>query len=264
MILIISLTAAAATTAEAHPRQLPFTYGHATMPAGGIELEQYVDLIPMRVVDEQANGSQAVSSTRYELQTEIEAGLTDWLEAGWYFVFRQGASARGSALAFHGVKQRLRAQLAEAGEWPVDIGVYFEVAELTGEVELEQKLIVSKRFGRLSVLANLWVEEEYYFNEKDWKYLYNPTAGVTYELSPAVTTGLEYWARGRFDDLAAHEDKAVAGRTHHYVGPTLLGQRGEVWLCAGAYVRADNLGERIPAGDPWGRVWVRTLLGIGL
>ncbi|MEZ4269468.1 MAG: hypothetical protein R3F39_24165 [Myxococcota bacterium] len=259
-VLLLATTAAllaVSAAAHANPRPMPFTYGYATQPKGAFEVEQYADLIPMRVAKEGDGGTEAVTAVRSVLQTELEYGITDRLELGWYFVFRQGASASTPALRFAGVKQRLRLRLAEAGDWPIDVALYIEFAQFYDELEFEQKIILSRRFGRATLAANLWVEQEFKFQQNEWVFFYNPTAAVSFELSPHVSLGLEYWARGRFDDDA--NEGAV-----HYLGPTLLLQSGEFWMTLGAYARMDDLTKKAVVGDDAGKFWLRAIIGIGL
>ena len=267
----VALTAAtlvAATPARATPRPLPFTYPAETLPEGVLEAEQYADLVPVRVAREDAADTQAVTSIRSVLQTELEYGITDRLELGFYFAFRQNASATSPYLQFQGVKQRLRYELSEPGVWPVDVGLYGEIAEFHDEFEFEEKILISKRFGRLGVAANLWVEQEYYFQLEEWKFIYNPTAGLWYEFSPAFSLGAEYWMRGRFDDpepttSASGTSDAPTG-TRHYAGPTVMLQSGDYFTSLGAYARLDNLGDDAIVGDQFGKVWFRWLIGIHL
>lgn len=266
-ILLLLLVAPAVATAN--PRPLPFSYPYETLPSGKLELEQYTDLVPVRVARENPDGTlDGVFGVRSILQTEIEYGLTDRVEVGWYFVFRQAASATTPVLQFSGVKQRVRFRLAEAGEWPVDVGLYLEVAELHDEFEVEEKLLLSRRFGAVTAVVNLWIEQEYYFQSGDTKHIYNPTAGVTYELSPKSIVGLEYWGRGRFDRAEDVTDEAGATdapkRTHHYLGPTFLAQSGKLFFSLGAYVRLDGLTGTQTAGDPYGKLWFRSVIGVDL
>src|SRR6266508_607273 len=135
---------AVAGPAAANPRPLPFSYPYETLPAEEAEIEQYVDLTPARIFE--ADGVSTTWDQQYRLQTEFEYGITDRLELGLYLVFENEA---GGPLAFDGIKQRLRLRLAEQGDWPVDIGLYGEVAEFHDELEFEQKLILSKRFDRV-------------------------------------------------------------------------------------------------------------------
>ena len=76
--------------------------------------------------------------------------------------------------------------------------------------------------------------------------------------------GLEYWARGRFDEAnatSATGDAPTGAR--HYLGPTFLLQSGEAWWSTGVYARMDHLGDSLQAEDPYGKVWIRTMVGLG-
>lgn len=255
--LLVLAALAAPTSALANPRNLPFSYNASTSARGELEVEQFVDIIPIRLEHELPDGSaESTMIPRYELETELEYGLTDRLEYGLYFAFRQGATVDTPVIRFQGIKQRLRWRFSRP-EWPVQLAAYGEVATFHDEIEVEEKLILDYRAGRVRALANLWIEQEWYFVDDDTKYVYNPTAGATYELSPAFTVGAEYWVRGRFD--------AEMGDTaHHYAGPTFLAQRGDYWIAAGLYARLDALGRATAIDDPFGKVWVRLIAGIGL
>jgi hypothetical protein len=260
------VVAAAAPSVRANPHPLPFSYPYQTLPKGKIEVEEIADFIPMRVARENEDGTRdAVTSIRSRLVTELELGITDRLELGLYFQFQQGATADTPALRFDGMKQRLRYRFAEEGDLPVDLGVYFELAEFHNEIEIEEKLLLSKRFGYLTAVSNLWIEQEYYFQAQEWKLVYNPTLGMHYELSPSFMLGFEYWARGRFDEPkengAAISDTPTGAR--HFLGPTVLLQSGEAWWSTGVYARLDHLGDALQAEDPYGKVWIRTMVGLG-
>jgi hypothetical protein len=236
------------------------------LPDGKVEVEEIADLVPVRVAREKPDGTRdAVTALRYQLQTELELGVSDRLELGLYFAFRQAASADTPALRFEGMKQRLRYRFAQEGDLPVDLGAYLEVAEFYNEVELEEKLLLSRRFGYLTAVVNLWVEQEYYFQDRAWKLIYNPTAGLVYELSPSFMLGLEYWARGRFDEGESSGEAAVDSPSgaRHYLGPTFLLQSGEAWWSTGVYARLDHFGDSAAAGDAYGKVWIRTMVGMG-
>jgi hypothetical protein len=252
-----------AGAAHATPRPLPYSYPVQTLPAKALELEQIVDGTPVRVPREDAADSKAVTSVRWRLETEFEYGVTDWLEVAWYLTFEQGGSASTPFLRFQGVKQRARAAFAGRGEWPVDVGVYLEVAEFHDEVEIEQKILLGKRLGRFDLIANLWVEQEYYFQEDAWKFVYNPTVGAALELSPNFSAGLEYWVRGRFDEEESASTD-IPSSARHYLGPTFMAQRGEYFLSLAAYARLDRFGKSQALDDAYGNVWFRAMLGIGL
>jgi hypothetical protein len=262
---VVALSAASQAFANPHP--LPYSYPYQTLPKGKVEVEEIADLVPMRVTREKADGTRdAVTALRSQLQTELELGVHDRLELALYFSFHQSATADTPAMRFDGLKQRLRYRFAEEGDWPVDTGLYFELAEFYNEVEIEEKLLLSRRFGYLTTVCNLWVEQEYYFQTQEWKLIYNPTLGATYELSPNFMLGLEYWARGRFNEpqnpaTDANADSPTGAR--HFLGPALLLQSGEAWWSTGVYARLDHFGEALKAEDPYGKVWIRTMVGMG-
>jgi hypothetical protein len=261
-LFVLLLAAPAAAT----PRALPFTYPYETLPAGASELEQYVDIVPARVASERADGTlEGVLAHRYVLQTEFEYGITDRLEAAFYVVFRQAAAVGSGSLHFQGVKQRLRYRFANDYEFPVGVAGYLEVAEFNDEIELEEKLIVGRRFGRLQLLANAWFEQERYFQIKETKLIYNPAVGATWELSPSFIMGLEYWVRGRMGGSSTSTASADAPtRAHHYLGPTLLLQGKTMWFSLGAYLGLNALGRGFTVGEAYGPLWFRAMIGVDL
>lgn len=260
-----SLLSAPAASANPHP--LPYSYPYQTLPTGKVEVEEITDLVPMKVAREKEDGTRdSVTALRSQLQTELELGVSDRLELALYFSFHQSASADTPALRFDGLKQRLRYRFAEEGDWPVDMGVYLEVAEFYNEVELEEKILLHKRFGYLTTVCNLWVEQEYYWQEQQWKLIYNPTLGASYELSPNLMLGLEYWARGRFNEPKQSATDASADSptgARHFLGPAILLQSGEAWWSTGVYARLDHFAEALKVDDPYGKVWIRTMVGLG-
>ena len=248
--------------ALADPHPLPFSYSYATLPRGSSELEQYVDVTPVRAFD--LTGA-STTTQRSVLITEMEYGLTDRLELGIYLQFSNnpGLGTGDAPLHLDGLKQRLRYRFAEAGAWPVNVGVYGEVAELSNEIELEAKLLLDRRIGRWLLIANLWGEREFYYGgRREW--VVNPTAGASFEIMPAVRVGVEYWMRGEFGASLPPGVQSFNGAFHHYVGPAFLFQGTRVWLAVAPYVRLDAWDRAGQIGDQFGRIWIRTIIGIDI
>ncbi len=93
-------------TAAATPRVLPFSYPNETLPEGAAEVEAITDVNPQRVG---ADPSDARAGNLWEpelrLQTELEYGLTDRIELGFYQVFKSEPQPGGeSAFAFDGLE----------------------------------------------------------------------------------------------------------------------------------------------------------------
>jgi hypothetical protein len=248
------LTAPSAVLAT--PHALPFSYSTSTNPAGVLELEQHMDFVPLRVEREGDAGTDAVSSARFNLQTEVEYGITDRIELAWYFFGQQAAGATVQPFEFKGVKQRLRARLLSPFEYPVGLGVYVEVAELNDEIEFEQKVLLDVQRSGWIALCNLWVEQEYLLRDDRVAFIYNPTLGVARELTPTFSVGLEYWLHGRF---AGDAPSPV-----HYLGPTFLAKTERAWFSTGTYLRMDALDRSVAPGDQWGKLWWRVMMGVDL
>lgn len=260
-------------TALANPRPLPFTYPWETLSQGEAEIEQYVDVVPLRVLEGGAGSTKTVVEPRFELQTEVEYGVTDRLELGLYLVAKNAPeeAGAGAPLVFDGLKQRLRYRIGKEGQLPVDTSVYFEVAEMRDELELEEKLNLQKRFGRLKIDANLWVEQSFE-RGGNVELLVRPTAGFTYQITPNLFAGAEYWmkasvplheAPGTEQDASAPDSPAAFNeKAHHFAGPALAFVWDKVWWSTGAYARLDEIGRAPLPGDKVGHFYVRTVIGL--
>ncbi len=258
-------------TAAATPRVLPFSYPNETLSENAVELEVITDANPLRVPADANDASLGnVWEPEWTIQTELEYGITDRFELGLYQVFKAEPVAGGdNAFAFDGLKWRLRTRLAEPGQWPVDIGLYFELETMHDELALEGKVNLQRRFGRALMLSNLWVEEEFErpydtkAHGREVHFIVDPTAGVAYEIAPAFQPGVEFWARGQ---LVASGDTAQArenSRVHYFVGPTTHVNLGRLWWTMGFYLNANSLHTPQP-GDAYGPFWLRTMLGLDL
>jgi hypothetical protein len=251
--------------ARANPRPLPFTYQSETLPEGAVEVEQFMDLVPVRALSATSASPDPVWFLASELQTEFEVGLTNRLELGLYvsFVPRAGEDyAQVPVMPFgNGLKQRLRYRLADPQAWPVDVALYGEVSENEREVELEAKVILQRRAGPVRFITNLWAEHELYLDgHREW--VLNPTLGATAELSPRYSVGAEGWMRVEYP-TDAPATRAFNLGPHVYAGPAFLASFGRLWWSAGTYVRLTELDRATQLGDTYGRFWVRTIIGLG-
>jgi hypothetical protein len=248
--------------ARANPRPLPFSYPYATLGHKDAEVEQFVDLTWVRSLDESGTMVWAPASV---LTTELEYGLSDHAELGLYLQLSDypNAGAGNGGMHVDGLKQRLRLRLGEAEQWPVNVALYVEVAELRNEIELEAKVILEKRLGRMVLVTNLWAEHELYFSgRREW--VLHPTAGATFQFSPALIAGLEYWMSMEIDARHPAWPQGFNPSAQHHLGPTLMLQFSRFWWSTGAYLRLGDW-DRAPAlGDAFGRFWIRTVVGIDM
>jgi hypothetical protein len=260
----------APAVAAADPRPLPMSQPYETVVEDKLELEQRIDAVPVRLAPVTAQGAPDTAwSLRSELSTELRLGWSDRLELGVSLGVRQDAGPQTPSLRLAGFGQRARLRFAEAGDWPVDVALQVAVAEHHDGLGAAERLIASWRHDAILVLANFEVEQRYGAVTGEWTHAYRPTAGISFELTPRVSIGAEYWARGRFDQPRAGppgiDDPDDPGdEVFHYAGPAVLAQRGRFWLSAGVDVRLDRLARSAPVDDRFGRLWVRALLGLEL
>jgi hypothetical protein len=249
-------------TARANPRPLPFTYTSETIEQGGLEIEQFADFVPLKALSSTSGGRVTYAATQF--QTEMEYGITSRLELGLYLTLAPGPGDAFTTTARltegNGLKQRLRYLLAPPGEWPIDVGLYGEIAESDAEVELEGKIILQRRIGRLRIATNLWAEYELYYQpHKD--IVLNPTLGATYEITPIVHVGAESWLRVEWPNPPPHPRPFDLG-PHVYAGPTVLLNFGKLWWSTGLYARTTDVAHSMQPAEAFGPFWARTIVGL--
>lgn len=260
----------APASAPASPRPLPMSHPFETLVEDQLEIEQRVDAVPVRVPAVLAGGPVEGFRLRADLETELRLGWSDRLELGASFVVRQDAGA-GASLQLGGFAQRARLRLAEAGDWPVDVALQVSLAQHTDGVGGAERAIVSWRTGALHVLGNFEVEQRYASPGDEWRHAFTATGGVDFEIAPGYAIGAEYWARGRLDAVREAGSAGAPGdpsdpgdEVHHYAGPAVHVQRGRLWVSAGAHLRLDRPADIALVGEPFGKVWVRALIGLAL
>jgi hypothetical protein len=265
-VLATIAVAATAAPALANPRALPFTYTTDTLAAGAVEIEQYVDLTPLRAISPSTSRPQWYLPSAF--QTEIEIGLADRLELGLYMTIVPDAGEQLASKALfpgtgNGLKQRLRYIFADPGAWPIDVGVYGELVENEREIEIEAKLLLQKRFDRLRVAANLSGEFELYFSEQR-ELVLNPSLGATYEITPSLHLGLDSWLRGEYPRNSAPPTRTFGLGPQAYLGPAAMVNFGKLWWALGAYVRVTDTSHDLQPGEPYGPVYIRSMIGYDL
>ncbi len=150
-----------------------------------------------------ANNDESYHSTH---QIELEYGLTNHLQVAYYEVYTWDRQKDWARDAF---KIEVKARLADAGRWPVDVALYTEYENPDGHRRvhsdvLENKVILSKDFGPWNLTGN-FVFEKPLNNGRPWEYEY--TLGVSYALSPRTRVGLEV-----LEGLGDSKDFRVFGR----------------------------------------------------
>jgi hypothetical protein len=252
-------------TASATPRPLPFTYNYETLGEGELEVEQYVDMVPVRVLNAQSAPIWVPAS---QFQTEFEYGITNHLELGLYVTLAPALNANEFPHAppplteGNGAKERLRLRLFDEGVLPADIDFYGELVENEEEFEIEAKIILQKRFRNLRIAANLVAEHDFLFGSREEDTVIDPSAGITYQVTPVFQPGIDSWMWSEFTNLAA-TTTPFNNKPNVYVGPAILLNFGKIWWSTGAYVRVTNFDHTMQPGvDSFGPLWFRMIVGL--
>jgi hypothetical protein len=220
----LALAGATAGAAHADRRAFTETYEYTTTPEGQTEVE-------IHTAQSRLTFDGATSPQEFQLELEIEHGITDRWDIALYHVFTQATDGMGGVatpFGLHKLKLESRYRFAERGELPVDVLVYGELAKDFGAsvYEVEAKAILARDFGRVTVAANLIGEVEVGNDVPEAEVELGFAAGLTYEVSPRWKIGAETW--GGFEAEEPEELGASAG-------PAISWAPGSrIWLSATA------------------------------
>lgn len=178
----IGVGLAAAPLAEAHLKDYLVSQDAYTAKQGEFEVTSWNDM----------NFAEADRGDSYNSrhQVELEYGVLDKLQLAYYEVYTWNRANDWERDEF---KIEAKGRVVDVGQWPVDIALYTEYKNPDGHREinsdeLENKVILSKDFGPVNVVANFIFEKK--LNTGDpWEFEY--TAGASYAVTPRTRLGLE-------------------------------------------------------------------------
>ncbi len=200
--------------ARADARRFAWSYESDTAPAGSLELEQWVTWRHGR--------DDLPDFDRLEMRHELEWGVTDRLQLGFYLVEwraewlggRRRTQVRSSSL-------EAIWNLTDPAVSPVGVGLYGEVTLGQDVFALEAKALLEHRSGPWVLVYNAIVEAEW--EEAGWvenKGELAQTAGLSLELSPRWLLGMEVVHAVELPDWSGGENATL------YAGPTLSRRSG--------------------------------------
>jgi len=188
LVAVFGVLAVTATAAHADLRSFSYTYEYSTVPAGETSIEVWHTMnrvdAPMR-------------PERYEGILEIEHGITEKLDAGFYTYLADGeAGGVQEGLRLSRGELQARYRISERGELPVDPQLMLTVGKLFGSSIYSTSLraIGARDFGDLTIAAN--IEGELLAGGAlDGSELYvRWMAGATYGVHPKFRVGAEAWS----------------------------------------------------------------------
>lgn len=228
LALVAASGLCAAVPGAASEALFGYVYTAEVMPAGSIEIEQWVtDPI----------GQEDGHFNTLELRTEAEFGVTDRFQVAGYLntkLLNETAAPGDSGLKFDGFSFEAIWQLLNPYKDSFGLALYAEPSIAPDETELEIKLLAQKNLldGRLVLAANAVAE----WTKEDEENLRDPLTGAviavggvekvselqfllgaSYRVAPNWFLGAEYRYVTEFDGLGFDERVESA----NYIGPTV-------------------------------------------
>ena len=199
-------------------------YPYTTEGPGILELETDNAVVANghSVGGEGTSKGQFRSQSMWYNQYELTYGLTDRIEAAVYLTMAQPS---GHGYWYAGSKYRLRGRLFDEETLPVNLGWYLELEwhktpQLDdSELELELRPIITKDFGRLSIVLNPKFEKAIFLGPNRNKgFEFGYANGVYYRWMRYFSPGLEFYGGiGKIDDSDHLREQ------QHYIFPVLWG-----------------------------------------
>jgi hypothetical protein len=210
------------SSASADRRIFAHLYPYATLPEGSREVEHYLDASFDQAADPAEVTGEELLAISWKHQIEFEYGITDHWDLGIYQYFRQKAF---QSVEYRGTKIRTRYRFAEQGELPIDLSLYAEVALLSDEIEIEERIIAAKMLGPVELGLNLKIEQKLEPEDGafELEHEFIPMLGVGWHLDESLAIGAETMA-----EMELHEGELEGPVV--YAGPSVsVAGRGFFW-----------------------------------
>jgi len=141
---------------------------------------------------------------------ELTEGLNDWSELGFY-VFTSEQDGHGVQWVGDHIRPRIR--VPDSWDWPVGVSLSTEVGYQrsvysTDTWTWELRPIIDKAIGRWYVAINPALERTWHGPDVNQGLGFAPSLKVSYDLSPVISAGIEYYADyGRIDSFSPSRDQ---------------------------------------------------------
>lgn len=223
---------------EANERRFAFTYEAVTAPKGSFEFEQ-------QVFWERGSGFDS-----FKFRQELEYGVTDRLQLALYFFDFEHVQENGSSSTqWAGTGLEAIYQMTDPNKDALGSALYGEAIMNDSELELEAKLLLQKNVGPFSFAWNGILEAKWENGYRDAVGVLEQTLGVSYQVHPSFSVGLEAKQEVAFEDWRHSEGNAV------FVGPNVSFRKGRFFLASTCLFRVSNV-----PGEP--HIELGTVMGI--
>lgn len=252
-IVFTGLLCLGLATQGLHADERHFAYSYeadSILPKGKVEFEQWATL---------RSGKENGVYSRWDLRHELEYGFTDTLTGALYInttsTYANGVNGYNdtNSMSFYGLSAEIKKMILSPHLNPVGVLLYFEPAFSGKEAELEGKLVLQHIHNeKWNFAANIIseLEWEYEANETEQESVLGLNAGVSYQLTPKVSLGLETKIESLFEGFYEEQETTLA-----YVGPNIHYGNDKVQLTAALLkqvtdnkVEGENVEFRLIAG----------------
>jgi hypothetical protein len=169
-------------------------YGAATVPPQNLMMELHSNF----TVEGQTQAIDGVYPTNHQEHETLELteGITDWSEVGFY-VFTSEQDGHG--VQWVGDHIRPRISVPESWDWPVGVSLSTEIGYQRAEYSpdtwtWEIRPIIDKSIGRWYFAFNPALERTLHGPDVNQGLGFSPAFKVSYDFTPVVSGGLEYYA----------------------------------------------------------------------
>ncbi|MDA1276635.1 MAG: transporter [Verrucomicrobia bacterium] len=217
-ILCTPILLASFITVRADERVFTYSYeADSILPKGAMEFEQWITY---------KGGKEDGVFARWDIREEFEYGVTDRYTTALYLNLRNTHSdgVPGSSdldrFQFKGISSENKYQLLSPYTDPIGLLLYGEITTDGKELELEEKLVLSKHFAEDWTAAfNLVLEEEWEFeaDETEKELALELTAGLSYKLTQRWSVGLEALNVRKFHGFSFGDRESNA----YFIGPNV-------------------------------------------
>jgi len=220
LFLFAALVVLIPADADANERHFTYTYETSTLPAGQAEIEPWVTW---------RTGRDGYFR-RFDHRIEFEVGMTDRLQTSLYInfhgtTFDDELLGRVSDMAYDGISGELKYRLMDPVADSVGLALYGELGLAGDETELEAKLLVDKRIGKMLYAANLVgeLELEHEIEETEPEIVVEVDLAAGYFVTPRTVVGAE---------LRNHTELPEGEFEHSsfFAGPVVAYSASAFWL----------------------------------
>ena len=213
--------------ASATERRFAVSYETTTAPAGTIEYEQHFEW------------EKGAGFDTFLFRQEVEFGITDRFQLAVYlYDFEHAREAGMKSTKWAGSGVELVYQMTDPNKSFLGSALYGEVLMNDTDLELEGKLLLQKNLGPLMIVYNGVVEAHWEDRYTHQVGVLEQTLGVSYQVHPSFSFGLEAKHEVEFDDWSHSGGNAV------FVGPNIAYRKGGFFIAlAGLFRVSDVVGE---------------------